>query len=191
MKRKASHGGFALLCPKGTAGVQVAAGVTEFGRNGEEIPTLHTPIVPCETGRAVGSVPRLLAGKRIPVGYWESVTPPDHTHSQRPYVKRDGRQKEKDSGRGAALSCSLDHEERRQRCGHRAEKKKSDMSLVQRYALVYSTLRRCCRSKYICCETVEPERPLVCWTVNQTCTVDSICTWDHELPLVKLPIHHR
>lgn len=62
MKRKISHGGSALLFPEGSAGVQVAAGVIESGRPGEEILTRHPSIVPSETGRAVGSVPRLLAG---------------------------------------------------------------------------------------------------------------------------------
>ncbi len=70
------------MCPVGSAGVQGAAKVIEFVRTGGKILTLHPSIVPGETGRAVGSVPRLLAGKQIPVGEWESVTPPDHTHSE-------------------------------------------------------------------------------------------------------------
>lgn len=106
------------------------------------------------------------------------------THSQRGCVKKERRRKGKDSGRVAVLSCSSDHEEKRQRCGLRAEEKESDMSLVQRYALVNSTLKRCCCLIYICCQTGEPERrPAACWTVHQTCNRAlwiQIIQWDYE-----------
>lgn len=46
------------------------------------------------------------------MGYWESVTPPDHTQSRGAALKKERRQEEKDSGRVAVLSCSSDHEEK-------------------------------------------------------------------------------
>lgn len=42
------------------------------------------------------------------------------THSQRRCMKKERRQKEKESGRVAVLSCSLDHEEKRER--HKGER---------------------------------------------------------------------
>lgn len=68
---------------------------TESGRTGGEILTRHPSIVPSATGRAVGSVPMLLARKQIPVGYWESVTPPDHTQSE---GLHEDRESERESG---------------------------------------------------------------------------------------------
>lgn len=72
------------------------------------------------------------------MGYWESVAPPDHTQSEALCEERERRQEEK--GRSGGMEVEM-----RLWSGGETE---SDMSLVQRYALVNSTL--------IQCQTVEP-----------------------------------
>lgn len=100
-KERSVMGALPSCFPEGAAGVQVAAGVIESGRTAEEILTRHPSIVPSETGRAVGSVPRLPG---LGNGYLWATGKVSHlriTHSQealREERAQTGRERQWESG---------------------------------------------------------------------------------------------
>lgn len=136
MKRQISREASGLLHPSGLcwcAGVSRGHTVWQ-GWRGDP----HTASLFCALLRQVGRW-AACQGSWLGNGYLWATGKVSHlriTHSQRRCGKKERRQK----GRVAVLSCSLDHGGKRQRCGCGAEEKDSDMSLVQRHALVNSTL---------------------------------------------------
>ncbi len=107
--------------------------------------TANPSIVPSETGRAAGSVPK---APGLGNGYLWATGKVSHlriTHSQEALRwRKSADRKRKTVGEWLSFHALQIMRKKRQRCGFGAEEKGSDMSLVQRYALVNSTLKRCC-----------------------------------------------
>lgn len=113
MKREMNHRSCAFLFPVGYAGVQVAAwglyGLAKLKRRSSHGAPLLCP--PRQAGLWAACQGSWLGNRYL----WATgkVSHLRITHSQRRCMKKKRRQKEKDSGRVAVLSCSLDHEEKK------------------------------------------------------------------------------